>query len=77
MGARGPHPKHSDQDYLDAIVRVQRRKGIPPTYREIAEELGVTAAGHTSKRIRRLFDLGVITHTPGRMRSIVVVREHV
>lgn len=77
MGMRGPQPRHSDQDYLDAIIRFEDRFGFPPTYRDVADELGVTQSGYHSKRIRRLRDLGVIASTPGRMRSITVRRTHV
>jgi len=77
MGKRGPHPKHSDQDYVDAIISYRKRHGYSPTFRDLATELGITSSGYHSARIRKLHEAGIVRSDPGHARSIVVVQDRV
>jgi len=74
MGKRGPKPKRTDQDYVDAITRFREEHGYPPSYRDLAKELEVAACGQHAHRINRLVDIGMIRKTPGVSRSLVVIQ---
>jgi len=73
MGKRGPKSKHSDQDYIDTIVRFTNEHGYPPTFRDLATELGIGSSGYHSGRIRRLHEAGLVKSTPGHSRSLIVI----
>lgn len=73
MGKRGPKPKYSDQDYIDAITRFTSENGYPPTFRDLATVLGIESSGYHSGRIRRLHEAGLVRSTPGHSRSLIVI----
>lgn len=59
------------QDVIDTIIRFTDEKGYPPTYRELAVELGVSvSAAH--RWVRVLDRDGRLRRTAGIARSIVV-----
>ena len=72
------------QDYCKAVFSLQARSQEPVTTNAIAERLGVTP-GSVSAMVKRLDELGLITHAPyrgvrltaeGRRLALEVVRHH-
>ncbi|MEN2749245.1 helix-turn-helix domain-containing protein [Sphingomonas sp. T9W2] len=57
---------------LESIRRHFRAVGASPSHREIAQETGLTRQ-HVGRWLDELQAAGVITYTPGRARSIVLV----
>src|ERR1035438_546418 len=72
------------EDYAKAIFSLESRSEEPVSTNALAERLGVTA-GSVSAMLRRLDELGLITHVPyrgvrltpdGRRVALEVIRHH-
>ncbi|MGH2858909.1 MAG: metal-dependent transcriptional regulator [Solirubrobacteraceae bacterium] len=72
------------EDYAKAIFVLQERTGRPVSTNVLAERLGVTAAS-ASGMVKRLGELGLVTHRPyrgvqltdaGRRVALEVIRHH-
>jgi DtxR family Mn-dependent transcriptional regulator len=58
-------PSHAVEDYLKAIYALETRLDAPVPTNALADRLGVTS-GSVSGMLRRLADLGVVSHEPYR-----------
>ena len=68
-------PRHkgvTDQQVLDAIESLTATNGAAPSYRELAERLGMASTSSVGYRLRRLADRGKVVLTRGRSRSAAV-----
>lgn len=68
-------PRHkgvTDQQVLDAIESLTATNGAAPSYRELAERLGMASTSSVGYRLRRLADRGKVVLTRGRSRSASV-----
>ena len=72
------------EDYSKAIYTLEQRSGAPVSTNALAERLGVTAAS-ASGMVKRLGELGLVTHQPyrgvslsdaGRSVALEVIRHH-
>ena len=59
---------------LAAIEALIERLGVPPTFRELADELGVTSSNGVNDLLCRLERKGFITRVPWKSRGIRVVK---
>ena len=85
MAATEPHPhSHAVEDYAKAIYMLETRENEPVSTTALAERLQVTP-GSVSAMVRKLDELGLVTHqryrgvrlTPaGRRVALEVVRHH-
>ena len=62
------------KDTLDFIVDYQVERGYSPTFREIADGIGVSSTGRIQVLVNALQDRGYITTRAGARRSIDVLR---
>ena len=62
------------KDTLDYIVEFQVEKGYSPTFREIADGIGVSSTSRIQALINALQDRGYVTTRAGGRRSIDVLR---
>ena len=72
------------EDYTKAIYSLESRRDEPVSTKTLAERLGITA-GSVSAMLKRLDELGLITHVPyrgvrltpaGRRLALEVIRHH-
>ncbi|MGA9858473.1 MAG: metal-dependent transcriptional regulator [Solirubrobacteraceae bacterium] len=72
------------EDYAKAIYALQAREGLPVSTTALAERMGVTAAS-ASGMVKRLGELGLVTHRPyhgvllteaGERVALEVIRHH-
>jgi DtxR family transcriptional regulator, Mn-dependent transcriptional regulator len=85
MAAAEPHPRsHAVEDYAKAIYMLETRENEPVATTALAERLEVTP-GSVSAMVRKLDELGLVTHQPyrgvrltpsGRRVALEVVRHH-
>jgi len=61
------------QEILDTIIRVTDEKGYPPTYRELAVELGISVSA-VYRWVGILARDGRLKKTDGIARSVIVMR---
>ncbi len=57
---------------LREIEEHTRRCGYPPSLRELAEAVGVSSADTVSYHVKRLVGLGLLTHAPGKPRTLAI-----
>ena len=78
------HRSPAIDDYAKAIFALQTRGGEPVTTSALAERLGITP-GSVSAMLKRLDELGLVTHEPyrgvlltaaGRRVALEVIRHH-
>lgn len=62
-------------DTLAFISSFQAEKGFGPSYREIAEALGMASKGNIHRIVLGLEERGAIRRLPDRARSVEVVGE--
>lgn len=62
------------KDTLDYIVEFQVEKGYSPTFREIADGIGVSSTSRIQALVNALQDRGYVTTRAGGRRSIDVLR---
>lgn len=62
------------KDTLDFIVDFQVEKGYSPTFREIANGIGVSSTGRVQVLVNALKDRGYISTRAGGRRMIDVLR---
>lgn len=60
-------------DVLAVIRRLLSEKGYSPSYREIAEGVGLKSIGHLTQIIDGLEERGYIRRIPDRARSIQII----
>jgi DtxR family Mn-dependent transcriptional regulator len=65
-------PSHAVEDYLKAIYALETRLNAPVPTNALAERLGVTA-GSVSGMLRRLAEMGVVSHE--RYRGVALTQE--
>ncbi|MBI3892513.1 MAG: transcriptional repressor LexA [Candidatus Wallbacteria bacterium] len=58
---------------LDYLVTHIQSTGLPPTIREIGQEMGVSSTNSVFRHLRELERKGFISHNPEKARSIHVV----
>jgi repressor LexA len=58
---------------LDAIRALWKKLGYAPTYKEIADEMGLRSCQSIVTHLRLLEKKGLITRTPGTQRTVRVV----
>src|SRR3954471_9825285 len=85
MATQEPHiHSHAVEDYAKAIYVLETRGSEPVSTTALAERLSVTA-GSVSAMIKKLDELGLVTHTPyrgvrltpqGRRTALEVIRHH-
>ena len=85
MATAEPHPRsHAVEDYAKAIYVLESRAGEPVSTTALADRLEVTP-GSVSAMLRKLADLGLVTHQPyrgvrltpaGRRVALEVIRHH-
>ena len=57
---------------LRAIVRLITRNGLPPTWREVARDIGLSGASAIADHVRALVGEGLLTHRPCTARGLSV-----
>ena len=62
------------KDVLDFVIHFQSNKGFSPTYKEIADGLGVRSVGGVAAHISKLVDRGYVKTLPGNRRMIEVLK---
>ena len=67
-----PHLPHRQYYALKVLKRFHRKNGYSPTFREIADSMGITPAGAV-RHIVALTKKGYIETTPKIARSIRIV----
>ena len=84
MTSIGVQPSSAVQDYAKAIYSLESRRGGAVSTNALAERLGVTPAS-ASGMVRRLDELGLVTHVPyrgvrltpdGQTLALEVLRHH-
>ena len=84
MTSIGVQPSSAVQDYAKAIYSLESRRGGAVSTNALAERLGVTPAS-ASGMVRRLDELGLVTHVPyrgvrltpdGQTLALEVIRHH-
>lgn len=63
------------QRVFDFITAWTEENGMPPTVREIADELGYRSPNNASQHLRLIEGKGYIRRTPGRSRGIEILVE--
>lgn len=58
--------------YLRAIDKLTKRRGFPPSIREICRELNMSSANASWQVIDRLIKVGMVTRGPRISRSLVI-----
>ena len=61
------------REVLSFLIRFLKRRGYPPTVREIARHFGLKGPKSPKKRLDALEEKGYIRRRPGRSRAIEVV----
>ncbi|MBI2314768.1 repressor LexA [Candidatus Daviesbacteria bacterium] len=69
------HPTPKQQAIIDFIKNYFRQKAISPTFREIADNFGVSV-GTIQDQLNSLNRLGMLTWIPGKTRSIKLASEY-
>jgi repressor LexA len=59
---------------LDFVVSYQSDKGFSPTYKEIAEGVGVSSVGGVAAHVKKIEARGYIKTLPGNRRMIEVIK---
>ena len=62
------------RECLDVIQRLSL-DGVPPSFREIGDALGIVSKSNVHRLVHGLAERGAIHFRPGRVRSIAVVRK--
>lgn len=63
-------------EYLAGFVRFVQARGVPPTVRELGEEMGVTSTNAISSMLSRLQAGGLLERSPtGRGGPLVLTRK--
>jgi len=62
----------TNDDIIDAINRLTKANGVPPTYREIAEELGAQVS-LVHRRLHQLREEGAVTFRDQLSRTVRVL----
>jgi repressor LexA len=57
---------------MDYISNFVRENGIPPTYAEMADGLGIKSRGSTHRMVKSLCEAGYLKMIPGKFRTIQV-----
>jgi repressor LexA len=65
-------PTARQREVLDYIGRHRSRHGAPPTVREIQHHFGFASPNAASSHLRALRRKGLLRHTPGTARSLLV-----
>ena len=60
---------------LVAIERSHEERGIPPTLKEIAAEVGIKSMGMLHDSLVRLEKMGYVRRTPNIARSLVLLEK--
>jgi repressor LexA len=58
------------RDVVRAVADLTARRGYPPTYAEIAWEIGCSSTGSIAEHIENLRRAGVLDATPREQRSV-------
>ena len=64
------------RELMDYIVRFQRAHGIPPTYAEMADGLGIKSRGSTHRMVKVLCEAGYLRMVPGKFRTVQLVHPY-
>jgi SOS-response transcriptional repressor LexA len=64
----------AQRDTMRIIQELTDAAGVPPSFREIANELGVRSNCSVASLIDGLVDRGYLGRAPGRARSLTVLR---
>lgn len=64
--------KITNDAIIDAIERLTKQHGVPPTYREIADELSVQVS-LIHRRLHQLREAGVVTFRDQLSRTVQVL----
>ena len=65
--------KEREQKILDYMKEEIRKKGYPPTVREICAALGIKSTSTAHKDIAKLVEKGYIRKDPSKPRALMVV----
>lgn len=65
-------PTARQREVLDYIGRHRSRHGVPPTVREIQKHFGFASPNAAASHLRALGRKGLLRHTPGTARTLVV-----
>ena len=72
-----PEKNYQDDEHslriLEFVSQYQQEHQCSPSYREIAEAVGLGALDHVHRDVKRLVKAGVLQITPGEARSVVVI----
>jgi SOS-response transcriptional repressor LexA len=66
----GPRLTHRQRLVLHAVHSLTRRRGYPPSLREITEETGLSSHGSVRWHLQQLEQNGLLVRSPGRRRSV-------
>lgn len=66
-------PLASDRDVLDAIRELTAERGFPPTYGELARQLGYASKESIHRRIHRFREEGLVDFEPRLPRTLRVI----
>ena len=61
------------QQILDAIAAHWKAKGYAPSFREIADEVGIASTNGVSDHVKALVRKGLLLHDPRVARSVRLV----
>jgi repressor LexA len=61
-------------EFRDFIENYRQQQGFPPAIRDIMVGMEVRSTSTVKYHVDRLIRAGLVKHTPGKSRSLVVVR---
>lgn len=68
-------PKERDNQIISTIEELTASHGYPPTFQEIADDMGLSSRGSIHAKMETLRALGLVTWEDGKTRTIRVVRD--
>lgn len=64
------------REILDLILETVRRRGYPPSVREIGEAVGLSSPSTVHSHLSALVDAGLLRRDPSKPRAIEVIETH-
>lgn len=64
----------TDDDVLEAIVRLTEDYGFPPTIRELKDDLLVASPSDMHRYLERLREKGMVSWVDGKVRTLTVTK---
>ena len=68
-------PSPGQRRVLDAFVRLTRKRGYSPTYREVMTHCGYASTNVVAQQVQALVRKGWLCSEPGKARTVRLTRE--